>query len=161
MTKNQLTNTFANSCSFQKRNMKRRRNFLLLLLLLICFSSSKNQNSRRSRSGGSSASSLIMMIGLIFLIISPIISTLIKLAISRNREYLADSSSALLTRYPDGLARALKKLSADTELLEAANRATAHLYIVSPIKSGIGNSIAGLFDTHPPIEERIKRLESM
>jgi heat shock protein HtpX len=115
----------------------------------------------RRRSGNSSAGGIILLIGLIFLILSPIISTLIKLAISRNREYLADSTAALLTRYPSGLASALRKLSVDSEILEAANGATAHLYIVSPIKSGIGRSVAGLFDTHPSIEERIRRLESM
>lgn len=115
----------------------------------------------RKRSSNSSGSSLIFLIGIIALILSPIIASLIKLAINRNREFLADATAALLTRYPDGLANALRKLSQDSEILEAANGATAHLYIVSPIKGGIGGSISRLFDTHPPIEERIRRLESM
>lgn len=110
----------------------------------------------RGKKGGSSA--VVLLIGLIFLILSPIIASLIKLAISRNREYLADSSAALMTRHPKGLADALKKLALDTEVLEAANGATAHLYISNPLR---GKTLAAVFNTHPPIEERIRRLESM
>ena len=106
----------------------------------------------------SSAGALILILGILLLILSPIIATLIKLAISRNREFLADSSAALITRYPDGLANALRKLAADHEILEAANGATAHMYISNPLKTG---NLANLFSTHPPIEERIKRLEEM
>ena len=106
----------------------------------------------------SSAGALILILGILLLILSPIIATLIKLAISRNREFLADSSAALITRYPDGLANALRKLAADHEVLEAANGATAHMYISNPLKTG---NLANLFSTHPPIEERIKRLEEM
>ncbi len=111
---------------------------------------------RRRRS--SQGSGIIMLIGIILIILSPIIATLIKLAVSRNREYLADSSAAMMTRYPQGLANALKKLSKDQEILEVANGATAHLYISSPLKS---KKFSSLFNTHPPIEERIQRLESM
>ena len=93
-------------------------------------------------------------------ILSPIIAQLIKLAISRRREFLADANSARLTRYPEGLASALEKLSADTEPLEAANKATAHLYIVNPLKS-IGGTMNGLFSTHPPAEKRIAALRAM
>ncbi|HLD50963.1 zinc metalloprotease HtpX [candidate division WWE3 bacterium RIFOXYC1_FULL_40_10] len=116
---------------------------------------------RSSNKRNSEGSGLILLIGVVFLILSPIIATLIKLALSRNREYLADSTAALITRYPAGLAGALKKLTNDEEILEAANGATAHLYIVSPIRAGIGRGAANLFSTHPPIEERIRRLESM
>ncbi|MFC1622156.1 M48 family metallopeptidase [Patescibacteria group bacterium] len=105
-----------------------------------------------------SASGIIFLIGIIFVILSPIIATLIKLAISRSREFLADSSSALMTRYPHGLASALRKLGADQEILEVANGATAHLYISNPLK---GQGIGKLFATHPPVQERIKKLESM
>lgn len=108
---------------------------------------------RDSQVGGA-----ILLIGILLLILSPIIATLIKLAVSRNREYLADSSAALMTRYPKGLADALKKLAADKEVLEAANGATAHMYIANPLK---GRSISSLFNTHPPIEDRIRRLEEM
>lgn len=131
-----------------------------ITMLTDFFTRGRLYGSRR-KSSNSSASSILLLIGMVSLILSPIIATLIKLAISRRREYLADSTAALLTRYPDGLASALKKLSMDNEILEAANGATAHLYIVSPIKNGIGSTISNLFDTHPPIVERIRRLESM
>ena len=95
-------------------------------------------------------------------ILSPIIATLIQLAVSRRREFLADASGALLTRYPEGLARALEKIAKDKEPLEVANNATAHLYIVNPFKGkDVQHFFAGLFNTHPPIEERIKILRSM
>jgi heat shock protein HtpX len=89
---------------------------------------------------------------------------LIQLAVSRKREFLADASGALLTRYPEGLASALEKIAADKEPLEAANKATAHLYIANPLKDHEGDSqgwLASLFNTHPPVEERIKRLREM
>lgn len=98
---------------------------------------------------------LFMIVGILLSLLAPLAATLIQLAISRKREYLADASAALLTRHPEGLARALEKISADTEPLEAANRATAHLYIANPFKGG---NIAKLFSTHPPIEERVARL---
>ncbi len=130
----------------------------------------------RSREGGGQAQAVFLLIGLILALLSPIIATLIQLAISRKREFLADSSGALLTRYPEGLAKALEKISADTEPLEAANKATAHLYIVNPFHQDRGPStslraaspasggrswFANLFNTHPPIEERISRLRKM
>ncbi|MCK7541096.1 MAG: M48 family metalloprotease [Marinilabiliales bacterium] len=93
----------------------------------------------------------------------PFIATIIQLAVSRKREFLADASAAMLTRYPAGLASALRKISADTEPLEAANKATAHLYIVNPAQEpqGGGGGMNRLFSTHPPIEERIAALEKM
>lgn len=120
---------------------------------------------RKSDSEGGNQMQLFLMIaGIILAILSPIIATLIKLAVSRQREYLADASAALLTRYPEGLARALEKISSDTEPLEAANKATAHMYIVSPLKdttSGKQGWLSKMFNTHPPIEDRIKRLREM
>lgn len=114
-------------------------------------------------SGGSGA--FFMVAGLVLALLSPFIATLIKLAVSRSREYLADASAVSLTKYPDGLARALEKISMDKEPLEAANKATAHLYISNPLKNlKKGSSVgmfASLFSTHPPIEERIKRLREM
>lgn len=102
---------------------------------------------------------IMFVIGLILALLSPLIANLIKLAISRRREFLADASAVRLTRFPDGLARALAKISADIEPLEAANKATAHLYIVSPFKKIA--FISNLFNTHPPIAERIKALKAM
>ena len=110
--------------------------------------------------GGSSGGGILILVGLALAILSPLIATVIQLAISRKREFLADASGAMLTRYPEGLASALRKISADTEPLEAANKATAHLYIVNPLKNVKGN-VNRLFSTHPPIEERIAALEKM
>lgn len=106
--------------------------------------------------------SILMIAGIVLAILSPIFATIIQLSVSRNREYLADASGALLTRYPAGLASALQKLAKDQEVLEAATNATAHLYITNPFKGKqFGTWFSGLFDTHPPIEERIKRLRAM
>lgn len=104
-----------------------------------------------------------MIVGIVLALLSPLFATLIQLAISRKRELLADSSGALLTRNPEGLAKALEKIAADREPLEVANKATAHLYISNPIKDQEGSRgwFAGLFDTHPDPEERIRLLREM
>jgi heat shock protein HtpX len=115
--------------------------------------------SRSRRSGGKGGNPLLL-IGLVFVILSPVIAQLMKLALSRQREYLADATGARLTRYPEGLASALEKLTADTEPLEVANKATAHLYIINPLTEHRGK-LNSLFSTHPPIEERVKRLRAM
>jgi len=108
--------------------------------------------------GGGQLRLILMVAAIILSILAPIAAVLMQLAISRKREFLADASGALLTRYPDGLARALEKISADTEPLEAANRATAHLYIANPFK---GKKVSKLFMTHPSIEERVRALRDM
>ncbi len=106
--------------------------------------------------------SIFLIIGLILAIIAPIIASLIQLAVSRKREFLADASGALLTRYPEGLASALEKISSDPRPLKNASEATAHLYIINPFKGkDFGGFITNLFSTHPPIKERIKILRSM
>ncbi len=110
----------------------------------------------RDRSGGG----ILMLVGIVLAILTPIVATLIQLAVSRQREYLADASGAFLTRYPEGLAKALRKISADQHVLSVANKATASLYIANPLKDH-PFQFDHLFDTHPPIEERIKRLEAM
>lgn len=117
---------------------------------------------KRDRQEGNSGA-IFMVLGLVFAIISPIIAQLIQLAISRRREFLADASSAKLTRQPSGLINALKKLGADREPLEVANKATAHLYITNPLKNQEGGVswFANLFNTHPPLADRIKALEQM
>jgi heat shock protein HtpX len=117
------------------------------------------RSSRRS-SGGGGASAILLVIGLVFLILSPIIAQLMQFALSRRREYLADASGAMLTRYPEGLASALEKIAADTEPLEVANKATAHLYIYNPLRDHRG-WLNNLFSTHPPIEDRVARLRAM
>lgn len=116
----------------------------------------------RDREERGSAGAIFMLVGIILAILAPIIGKLIQLAISRRREFLADAASALLTRYPDGLADALLKISADKEPLEVANKATAHLYIVNPLKGQrVIGWFAGFFNTHPPIEERVRALRAM
>jgi len=113
----------------------------------------------RDRDRGSGAG-LLLIVGIVLAILTPIIATLIQLAVSRQREYLADASGAFLTRYPEGLANALRKIAADRNVLSVANKATASLYIANPLKDH-PFQFDRLFDTHPPIEERIKRLEAM
>jgi heat shock protein HtpX len=111
----------------------------------------------RDRGGGGG---IVLIIAIALAILTPIVAMLIQLAVSRQREYLADASGALLTRYPPGLASALRKISADKEALEVANKATASLYFANPLKDA-PRALDGLFDTHPPIAERIRRLEAM
>lgn len=111
----------------------------------------------RDRGG---AGGILLVVGIVMAILTPIIATLIQLAVSRQREYLADASGAFLTRYPQGLASALRKIAADQNVLSVANKATASLYIANPLKDH-PFQLDHLFDTHPPIEERIKRLEAM
>jgi len=104
----------------------------------------------------------LMIIGLILIILAPILATLIKLAISRKREFLADATGSLLTRFPEGLARALEKIAKDQTSLRVANNATAHLYIVNPFRGREKVSwLSRLFSTHPPVEERIAALRGL
>jgi heat shock protein HtpX len=102
---------------------------------------------------------IFMIVGIILAILAPIVATLIQLAISRKREYLADASGSLLTRYPEGLASALEKISKYGKPMKKQSTAIAHLYIANPTGSGqFAKKMSGLFSTHPPVEERIKRL---
>ena len=93
-------------------------------------------------------------------VLAPLVGKLIQMAASREREYLADASAVELTRYPDGLAHALEKISSDQDVLEVANRATQHMYIVNPIKKFEARA-KGLFSTHPPLGDRVQRLRAM
>lgn len=103
---------------------------------------------------------IFVVLGLLLALLSPIVATMIKLAISRRREFLADATAASITKYPEGLARALEKLSSDQEPLKTANKATAHLFIVNPLSNlkGVAGMFSGMFSTHPPIQERINAL---
>ncbi len=107
---------------------------------------------------------ILFVVAVVLMILAPIIAQLIKLAISRKREFLADAGAAMLTRHPEALARALEKLTADTEPLEVANKATAHMYIINPLKEYEGSSrgwFASMFMTHPSVEERVAALRAM
>jgi heat shock protein HtpX len=111
----------------------------------------------REERGG--AGGIFLIIGLLLAVLSPILATLLKLAISRRREYLADASGALLTRYPEGLAEALLKIDNDQHQLATASNATAHMYIENPFKKE--GFVSNLFSTHPPVEDRVKALRTM
>jgi heat shock protein HtpX len=114
----------------------------------------------RRREGGGQAQIIMIIVAVVLAILAPVFARLLQLSISRQREYLADATAVKFTRNPKGLADALQKISSDREVLEAANRATAHLYIVNPIKK-VEKRAKGLFSTHPPIEERIQILRAM
>lgn len=135
--------------------------FISLLANMFIRGGLRRGNDRNENNNG-----VIMIIGIIFIILSPIISKLIQLAISRKREFLADASGALLTRYPDGLAQALQKISNVNIPMTNANPATAHLFISNPFgvtkkMAGVSKKMSSLFDTHPPVEERVKALSGM
>ena len=120
----------------------------------------------RSRNNDRDSNQLQMIMfvaGLLLALLSPLIANLIKLAISRRREFLADASAVKLTRFPDGLARALKKIDSDKDPLEVASKATAHLYITNPLKNNHSSVgwFSGLFNTHPSISERVEALSLM
>lgn len=117
---------------------------------------SRSDNDRGG--GGGGAAAILMIAALILAVIAPIIGRMVQLAVSRSRESLADVSAVDLTRNPLGLARALQRISADPDVLEVANRATQHLYIVNPIKP-FEKRASSLWDTHPPVAERIRNLE--
>jgi len=99
-------------------------------------------------------------LGIVLIIFAPLVATLIQLAVSRSREYLADADGALLTRFPEGLARALEKIKRESRPLVSASTATAHLYFANPFGRAKGYFVS-LFSTHPPIDERIRRLRKM
>ena len=113
------------------------------------------------RDNDSKAGNVLMIVGIVFIILSPIIATLIQLAISRKREYLADASGALLTRYPEGLASALRKISSYNHPMAHASNATAHMYISNPFGAKARQGLSSLFMTHPPVEKRLAALQEM
>lgn len=119
---------------------------------------------RMARFGGdrdsdnNNGNQLFVLLGILAAVLSPIIATLIQLAISRRREYLADATGALTTRYPEGLASALEKIGQHGSVLQRQNTATAHFFFANPLKKG---NVASLFSTHPPIADRVKRLREM
>jgi len=110
------------------------------------------------RNSDNKGNAVLMVIGIILSILAPIFAILIQLAISRKREFLADASGALLTRYPEGLANALKKIGEYSRPMARQSSAISHLYIADPKGAGFGKKIRGLFATHPPVEERVKAL---
>jgi heat shock protein HtpX len=115
---------------------------------------------RSSKKEGGAAVAILVVIAVILAIVAPILAQIIQLAVSRQREYLADASAVELTRNPLGLANALRKVDQDKEVLEGANRGTAHLFFANPIKKFEARA-STMFASHPPIPERIRRLEAL
>lgn len=118
-----------------------------IMLRLVWFNDDDRENNQ-----------IFLILGIVAAILAPIVATMIQLAVSRQREYLADATGALTTRYPEGLANALRKIEKSGSTLKIQNSSTAHLFFANPLK---GHSLANLFSTHPPIDDRIARLESM
>jgi len=133
--------------------------FLRLTFWGAMFGGGRSRSSS-NREGGGGLQAIMVVVALVFAVVAPIFARFVQLAVSRQREYLADASSVELTRNPYGLEQALAKIAGDREVLEAANRATQHLYIVNPIKKFEERS-KGLFSTHPPIVDRINRLRAL
>lgn len=131
-----------------------------IALLSDFFLRSRWWGGRRDDRGGGQIGAILMIVGIVLAILSPFIAELIKLAVSRKREFLADASGSLLTRYPEGLARALEKIGQQSKLA-TVNHATAHLFIANPFGSRTRRTFLNLWSTHPPIEERITRLRGM
>jgi len=122
----------------------------------VWWSGNRDRESDRNNSG------IFILIGIVLAVLSPIIASLIQLAISRKREYLADATGVFITRYPEGLASALEKIGRESRVLKNASNATAHLFIANPFKNKKTHAwFSGLFNTHPPIEDRIKILRTM
>ena len=128
--------------------------FVALLSDFFLRSQALSSNRSRNNNGGA----ILLIIGLVLAVLTPLVATLIRLAISRKREFLADASSALLTRYPEGLANALRKISTTSVPMRSANNATAHLFIANPFGAKSTSGLHKLFMTHPPVEERIRAL---
>jgi heat shock protein HtpX len=130
------------------------------MLRSMRFGRYQRRRSAPSRRAGGQGGAIIIIIALLLALMAPVAAQLLRLAVSRKRELLADANGAFLTRYPEGLVNALKKLYDDPEPLEVANKSTAHLYIVNPLRE-YGGFLNHFFSTHPPIEERIAALQRM
>jgi heat shock protein HtpX len=129
---------------------------LLSDLLMRSFFFGRGRDRDHGQAGG-----ILLLVGLVLAILSPLFAELIKLAVSRSREYLADASGALLTRYPEGLASALEKIAALDQPMRRANHATAHLFLANPFDPHVTKKFEHFFSTHPPIKERIAKLRQM
>jgi heat shock protein HtpX len=121
----------------------------------------RRRSSSSSRGGGGQLQAILLAVGIILALLTPLIAQMLRFWISRKREFLADADGAMLTRYPEGLARALEKIAGDQEPLEVANKATAHMYIVNPLAARGRRAASRLFSTHPPTAERVAALRAM
>jgi len=169
LTRTELEGVIAHELSHIKHYDIRLAGIVTVLVGLIAllgdwFLRASWRGKRSSNNKSSQIDAIFMVLGLLFAILAPVIAKLIQLAISRRREFMADAGAINMTRQPQGLISALEKISKDNEPLEVANKATAHFYIVNPFKNkshGVISRFSGMFNTHPPIAERIKALSSM
>ncbi len=132
-----------------------------VIMLSDIFTRTMFHSSKRDRDEDNKGNGILMIIGLVFLILSPIISNLIQLAVSRRREYLADATAIGFTRNPDGLISALKKISADDSKLDVASQSNAYMYIANPFPKKRVKEASSLLSTHPSVEERVAALENL
>ncbi|NCN24860.1 M48 family metallopeptidase [Candidatus Berkelbacteria bacterium] len=163
LTKPQLEGVISHELSHIKNYDIRVMTMVVILIGIISLASNfflrwQFWGGGRERGEGGSGNQIIALLGFVFIILSPIIAMLIQLAISRKREYLADASGALLTRYPEGLASALEVISKNARPISGVSSATAHLFIANPFTK---QNVSSLFSTHPPIKDRIKKLREM
>ena len=166
MTRQELEGVIAHEMSHVKNYDIRIMTLVVVLVGTVMLLSDLLMRSTmiRSRSNNKDAGQIQMVlfiVGLVLAILSPFLAELLKLAVSRSREYLADASAVLLTRYPEGLASALEKIAKLDQPLKKASHATAHLYLANPFDPHVTKKFELWFSTHPPIEERIKRLRGM
>lgn len=166
LDKSELEGVMAHELSHVKNYDIRMQSITVALVGLIALISDVFLRSlfygRRSRRSSNKGGGILILIGIVLAILSPIIARIMHLAISREREYLADASGAMITRYPEGLVRALEKISNDHKPLEVANKATAHLYIENPLRNEKRMKwLNKMFSTHPPMAERISRLKNI
>ncbi len=162
LTREELEGVVAHELSHIKNYDIRVMTIVVVLVGLISLIADILIHLRIRGNDKNNAGLILMLVGIVLAILSPIFAKVIQLAISRSREYLADASGALLTRYPEGLARALEKIDATATPLQHANHATAHLYISNPFGGETARSFyAHLFSTHPPVAERVSRLRGM
>jgi len=130
------------------------------IMARLMFFGGRGKQSKKVSGSGGKFTLILLIIGIVFILISPIVAGIIRMALSRNREYLADSTGALISRYPAGLASALRKIKGKSEV-RSANSATAHLFINNPLGKNSRVMFKSLFNSHPPVEDRIKRLNEM
>lgn len=161
MSKQELEGVLAHEISHIKNYDIRVMTLVVVLVGVIMLLSDWMLRSMFHSDRDNKAAGILVLIGIALAILSPIFAELIKLAVSRSREYLADASGALLTRYPEGLASALEKIATHDRPMKKANHATAHLFLANPFDPHVTKKFEHWFSTHPPIEERIAKLKTM
>ncbi len=161
MEKTELEGVLAHEMSHIKNYDIRVMTIVVVLVGVVLLLSDVMLRTRIRSNSKDNNAGILLIIGIVLAILSPIFAQLIKLAVSRSREYLADASGAMMTRYPDGLASALEKIAKHDKPLKKANHATAHMFLANPFDPHVTKKFEQLFSTHPPIQQRIARLKKM